>query len=169
MHIFLHRQLSNVLLVSVMLAPILLSSQSIAEKLGGVITTMTISSDSVLLNQDKQLIIKRATKHTQSNNALTGGRFGYSLHSFHLEFSSEHPIQRRKESRALSLNDHYYSLDMINDEGATFRDIHLKLDDIRVIQGSKNNQSFYTYSIDLKDIPLVDLNHMVKLNVVRIE
>lgn len=163
------RHFSIILFFSIALTPILLNGQSVAEKLGGVATAFTITSDSVLLNADKQLIIARATVHTQSNKALTGGQYGYGLQSFYLEFNSEHKIQGRKESHILALRDQYYLLDMTLDSGATFKDIQLNLKDIQVIEGSKNNQSFYTYAIDLKDIPLVSLDHLVKLNVVRIE
>ena len=162
--------LFNLILCALLLFPMLIDGQSITEKLGGVITGYTIKSDSILLNHDRQVIIQRGAHHIKSNNALTGGKFGYGFQSFYLEFTSNKEFQIHKNSNFLGvLDDPYYSISLIDKSGTIYQDIILSNADILIHKGKNGDEAFYAYSINLNKIPLVELDSLIEINILRIK
>ena len=85
-----------------------LNGQSISQKLGGIITNFTIKSESILLNNEKQILIKRGVSsygidYEPAQNFSYGYAYGYGYQSYHIEFVSENRIKKRKKQENLSI------------------------------------------------------------------
>ncbi|MEL7220637.1 MAG: hypothetical protein AAGJ93_04910 [Bacteroidota bacterium] len=156
--------------------PFLLQAQSITESIGGVNTKFIIKSDSVLLNDSQQLIIKRGAYdfsrelNAPANTTLNVG-YGYGYESYHLEFTSQQEIltviqSQRKQAR----RDEYFLIQLLDQSGVSYRNIELNATEVESISGARSvRDKLYAYSINLNQIPLVVLNDIAEINIIRIE
>lgn len=145
---------------------ITLQGQSLSEKLGGVKTNFVITtSDNTILNDASQLLIKRPVSRFNTECiGEGGGGYGYAYESFHLEFQTDNTIklERRKARRKGKI----LKLRFYDDNGSLLADIEQSLG---IISSVNNGETplLYTYSIDLKNIPLAFLDKTVKIDITR--
>jgi len=148
--------------------------QLVTEKIGGISTSFIVKSDSILLNNTKQLLIKRGaydhSKYTSTGeNQSFGYGYGYGYESYHIEFTSSQKIHTAKFSKKRKRKKIYFKLSLIEDSGINYTNIKIRSSEVKLIMGKKGNEIYYTYSINLNCIPLINLDNIVEFNIVRIE
>jgi hypothetical protein len=148
-----------------------LNGQSISQKLGGIITNFTIKSESILLNNEKQILIKRGVSsygidYEPAQNFSYGYAYGYGYQSYHIEFVSENRIQEKKGKNKKIYP--YYECSLIDASGNKIQKAFIPEGDIKLWLGKKENNDFYTYSINLINIPIVSLDDISEINIVKI-
>lgn len=149
--------------------PFIIQGQSITEKMGGVITNFTIKSDTIIINQDRQLLIKRGVYDYESEpRDLTewNYNYGYGYQSYHLEFTSTKKIQLPLIQGRRKRGEKCYKLSLINNSGVSYQNIYLKWSDVRFIEGQKGSKKHYAYSINLCAVPLIELDDLAEFNIV---
>lgn len=155
------------LLCFLSLVPFLLLAQSISEQLGGIRADFLITSDTLILSTDQQILIQRAeAKYNQYINASGsyGAGYGYGYQSFHLEFIAKKPISI---IRANGKKRTYYLLQFFDKNEELISSFELSNAMINFTPNKGSKAWSYIYSIDLKDVPIVVLDGTHQLKITR--
>ncbi|MEM9820850.1 MAG: hypothetical protein AAF985_07250 [Bacteroidota bacterium] len=152
--------------------PFLLEGQSLAEKIGGVATNFRIKSDSIVLNDSQQLLIKRGVFDYGIDNSEVpeesyGYAYGYGYQSYHLEFTSPHKISTIVKSKKRRRSAHYI-ISLTDGAGRVYQNIKIRPSEVKSFFAVRGKDIIYAYSINLVDVPLIILNDMSVFNIVRI-
>ncbi len=147
-----------------------LNAQTISQKLGGISTNFTIKSKSVLLNNEKQILIKRGVSsygidYEPSQNFSYGYAYGYGYQSYHIEFVSENRIQEKKITNKSKVT--YYQLILGDITGNNLQNTYVSDSDVKLWIGAKEGKMVYTYSINLVNIPIILLDDISEINIVK--
>jgi hypothetical protein len=159
-----------VLLTSLSLAS---NAQSISEKLGGVATSFTIKSDTTLLNQERQIILQRGVAHSYADYESSlegytyGYGYGYGYQSYHIEFVSTEKIQELENRKRRKNSSYTYYLIFINKDSNRVHTQTIYEKDVKMIAGESGKETVYAYSINLADIPLILLDSVTEINIVK--
>ena len=149
-----------------LLLPFFLAGQTISEQIGGVITKFVIKSDALLLNSDKQILIEKGIKNF-SYSSCDGFGYGYGYQGLHLEFVSNEEIQLQyRKKKGLFGKRNFYYLFLKDGSGDIYKEIFLGNSNVQRIS---SDQLSYAYSINLDDIPLILLDDLVEINIIKIE
>ena len=148
----------TLLLVLGLTFPMLVSSQSLSEKVGGVKTKFLITSGSELLNKEEQLLIQRAESYYDYD---CDSGYGYGYQTFYLEFLC---TERLKTKRSIGKRRDFYSLELFDANGEQLALIELGLNDLK-LTNSPNRPDRLTYSISLKNVPIILLDETTEINI----
>ena len=139
-----------------------LFSQSLLEQLGGIHSNFIITSDSISMEAEEQILIQRAVSDGDTEHIGDGTlKYGYGYRSLHLEFLSNKTIQfnslfgRKRKFCQLKLYSDQTLLALVN----------LKAKDVRMIS-NQADPPIYSYSINLKSIPIVSLDKTLTIDLV---
>ncbi|MCB0374618.1 MAG: hypothetical protein KDD04_01740 [Sinomicrobium sp.] len=162
-------------------------AQSLVEKLGGATTDFIISTDYLTFPVESQAIIQRGV-----NNVKTGGYkdeygygYGYGFQTWHLEFTTTGKIveyyRKTKEMKTVltELTDldnnqvlprfqtapdiKFYELQLTDENKRLLLKIELSESEIKMVS---NGEDLYTYSINLKKIPIVLLDKARHIHII---
>ncbi len=144
-----------------------LTAQSILEQAGGVITNFILSSDSIVLPIEKQVLIRRAVSEHYFDRNLDGGMggFGYGYQSLHLEFISTRPLVLHKR---LGEKKELYLFKFFDDNQQLIAQIEFQPEQIKLHKYPAASPK-YVYSINLKDIPIILLDQTKEINMAKYE
>ena len=135
-----------------------LVSQNLVESIGGYKTNYIITSDSIVINNKSQVLIRRAeSNHISSANA----GYGYGYESLHLEFISKDSIVTIERSKRSLFP--FYVIQFYDVENSLIAQKYLMKNDIDILKNKEN--LIKTYSIELKDIPVSVLEITKKVNI----
>ena len=140
--------------------PLVVASQTATEILGGVITSYSITSDSVELNTSNQLLIRRAENYYDNSSESS---YGYGYQAFHLEFMSTKKIRVRK---GIGPRKQGFAIELYDEIGELLANIDLSDIDVAYVENLPK-RSIYTYSINLEKVPIVLFDHAVRINLIR--
>ncbi len=150
--------------LSTMLLAVPLGGQSLAEQMGGIRTNFILTSDSVSLETDSQILIKRAISDSKTELIDDGSaKYGYGYQSYHLEFICNQDILVHK---GIGKSKSYYLLELFDGNHQLLASIKLKDSDVQMVSNQKE-RSVSAYSINLRDIPLVLLDRALEVNLVK--
>lgn len=173
MNISLNQSARILSIIMLTCLPLLLIGQSISERAGGVTTNFIITSDSILLNDTQQILIKRGKyEYSTYTSSLSdsGYGYGYGYQSFHIEFTSNKEIstviqsKRRKSRRRV-----HFSLRFTDNSGRVYENVEINESEINSLIGTKDSDKAYYYSINLASVPLLVLNEVSEINIIRVE
>lgn len=160
------RQKSQVILIIMLIAiSPNLHAQSLIERLGGVKTDFQFTTDSLEMPIIDQVIIKRGVSDYNYNDVGDSGYgYGYGLQTLHLEFITKSAIIERQRSDKRERNS-LYEIKLMDKKGALLLIRKLKLRELLKVS---NGDDLFTYSINLKKIPMVLLNKTKTINIDKI-
>ena len=138
-----------------------LFAQPLSEKLGGTDVQFVITSHAEVLNDDHQLLIRRAAGYSKINFVWETS-YGYGYEPFHLEFFSESKITT-KQSREKSERGYWLTFF----DKADLLIARIKLPSVQLhtteIEGGK-----FIYALNLKDIPILLLDGAARIDLVEV-
>lgn len=149
-----------------------LQAQSLSEKLGGVATQFSFSTKDSSMNVEQQLIIKRSVTETliEIDEDYYSFAYGLGYEAYHLEFVSEKSIRYIMNTIVAKKRKHefYYLVEFYDSEKKLIAEKKLGLDRIKkTLFNEKKNQ--YTYSMNLKDIPIILLDQTKSIDIIQYE
>lgn len=146
-------------------------TQTLIDKIGGVRTDFTITTDSLDMQVQSQAIVKRGVSDFEADwsgywDGAYGIGYGYGLQTYHLEFSTDLKLIEKFKYREGSKEIHYYYLVTLTDKNDnTLLVIELNLNSIKSVS---NGEYLTTYSLDLNEIPMILLDKTEKIDIVLI-
>jgi len=158
----------KIILALVLFTPTILNSQTVSEKIGGISTNFIIKSDSIVLNNDRQILIRRGVK-SYDKDLVMEIAYGYGFQTYHLEFISNNEIQHNKKQRTRIKNQQPYKIYLTNKDGLKFYNVELSNSDVNQVVGFRGNQKIYAYSINLNNIPIILFDEIDEIEIIKIK
>ncbi|MDG1334082.1 MAG: hypothetical protein P8P74_17230 [Crocinitomicaceae bacterium] len=155
----------------IFLASFSISAQSISDQVGGVSCSYELYSDGDTLDVIKQLLIQRPTARSgvsDIENQSYG--YGYAYSSWCLEFVTNTGISTRNRNNLERRNRRgKYNVTFKNRAGGMLFSQYMGRDKVRLWKGKIHTGVVYTYSLNLIDVPLIVLDNVASIDIVRIE
>lgn len=152
------------ILITMMVTVETANAQSLIEKLGGVRTEFVIRSISTDVPVLSQAIVKRGMHRSNYSTGLEQAYgYAYGLQTYYLEFSTNSKIHERyvnKKGRRT-----YYEIKLFDNLGKL---ILVKNIGNHMVKVSSNGDDLRTYSVNLKEIPMVLLDQTKKIEIERV-
>lgn len=158
-----------------------LQAQSLSEKLGGVTTEFLFFTKDSTMNVQQQTIIKRSVAEQRIGKGNSYNDVGICVGSydfvyevvsevFYLEFITKNPIRyiRNVFPAKRKKREVYYLVQFYNNKMEMISEEKMAVDKIQKILNNGKDKK-YTYSINLKDIPILLLDQTKTINVVYYE
>lgn len=146
-------------------------SQTISEKLGGVVSNFEITSASQPINVTNQIILKRnITKHQEEDDDI---EYAY-YEKYFFQFISENKLVDTKRSaikkEALlrsNLDFHLYDyfVRLLDEKGGVIHEFTSKRNGGFTRDYYSDKVGYYTYSIDLREFPLILLDKVKRIDI----
>jgi hypothetical protein len=138
-------------------------AQSLIEQSNRIYTSFKITSSGIKLPVQSQALVKRAyTKYRYNYSLDSGAAYGFAVEIWKLEFSTKSGISEI-EGPKIGRKKEYYQFSLYNYWGKPLLKQQLDLADVEQVN---NGESLITYSINLKNVPLILLDDT---NEIRIE
>jgi hypothetical protein len=146
------------------------TSQTLVEEMGGIDSNFEFYSNGKKLDVQKQILIERSTakaSYSEVENESYG--YGYAYVDWRIEFvSSNMIISRNKEKPENIWHRGRYELRLKNDSGGILLTQYLHQNMVNEWSGNTGEAAVYTYSINLHGLPVVILNNVAVVEIVRI-
>ena len=143
-----------------------IKSQSIINNFGGIETEYIIYSDTLDLEVEEQILIKRAvSNHKHYIQSESGYGYGYGYSAIHLEFISKHSITSVNQKGKWPYLT-YFKITLYSNSDIPLylvNVLHVSSQYIAIGQNTK-----YIYSIEVKNIPVLILEKAHKINIVKV-
>lgn len=143
-----------------------LRAQSLIEGLGGVKTNFRFTMDSGEMPIIEQAILKRGVSDYNYNDTGDSGYgYGYGLQTFHLEFITKSAMNEKYRSKN-RMKRKFYEIKLLDETNTLLLIIKMKL---REVVKVSNGDDLFTYSINLKKIPMVLLDRakIININIIK--
>jgi hypothetical protein len=140
------------------------NAQSLIEKLGGIRTDFEIRSISTDVPVLSQAIVKRGMHRSRYHNGLDEAYgYAYGVQTYYLEFSTNSKLHERYVSKKGRWT--YYEVKLYDNSGKLIME---KKIDNHMVAISSNGDDLRTYSLNLKEIPLILLDQTKKITIEKV-
>lgn len=162
-------------------------AQSLIEKLGGANTDFVIATDYLTFEVEAQAIIKRGVNNVDVSGYKDeyGYGYGYGFQTWHLEFTTKGKVveyyRKTREIKPVveEMTDQdnsevlprfqtapdilFYDLQFTDENDKVLLKIPLSESEVKIVSDGAEEDPLFTYSINLKKVPMVVLNRTKKI------
>ena len=141
-------------------------AQSLVEKVGGVETDFKIYNDTEEMPVIAQVIIKRGylKKHSIVKTGFEnsyGYAYAYGLETFRLEFITTMPLKVPEKIKFKKVKRKYYYIKLTDSDSNIIAIVKTDYDHVSSVT---NNNGLYTYSVNLKNVPIILLDKSKRID-----
>lgn len=155
-----------ILLFAFLLSSTGVNSQSLVKNFGGVKTNFKINLNSEDISVIDQVIVQRGTREYNSYSFSEGAYgYGYGLQSLYLEFITDTKIEM-KDVPDRKVWRTRYEIKLVDEQNSTLLILKVKFNKLRILS---NGDDLFTYSLNLREFPLVLLDRTRKLSIKRVD
>jgi hypothetical protein len=139
------------------------AQNSIIEQLGGIKTTIKMTSaDQTILNDSEQYIIQRAVS-SKDVEPITGGASAFGYQPYHLEFLSKAALEEG-EKKKLKRD---YKIQFYGANDQYLFDWYYSYINIRELKENPSGYKF-AFSINLRGLPLILFEEITRIDITKI-
>lgn len=139
-------------------------TQTLSESFGAQQTSFRITSDTLDLTPLTQQVVKRGQANWGLGNSEAA--YGYGYESLHLEFQTAKRILTQDRFNQPYRKRWFLEVELLDPRGEQLARLELNTKNLREVWNEE--QTRYTYLLDLKNIPLLLLDQTERINLLRL-